>query len=157
MIKISKILPKKGFTLIELLVVIAIIGILATFIVASFGSAQAKSRDARRKADLDALVKALALMKNDSQGSAWYPINSQYPGSLTSPTSYIRAVPKDPKDNLDYVYNGTGSCSNSWPSGGCPSFTIYANLENTSDLDITNSATRCGVSPTSPRYYVCSQ
>src|SRR3990167_10302283 len=57
-----------GFTLIELLVVIAIIGILASFAIASFSSAQAKARDSRRKADLDAIVKALELARSDSSG-----------------------------------------------------------------------------------------
>src|SRR3990167_7104273 len=54
-----------GFTLIELLVVIALIGILASFAIASFASAQAKGRDSRRKADLDAVKKALYLYKSD--------------------------------------------------------------------------------------------
>src|SRR3990167_11030107 len=64
----------KGFTLIELLVVIAIIGILASFAIASFTSAQAKGRDSRRKADLDAVSKALELNKSDCIGGAWYPV-----------------------------------------------------------------------------------
>src|SRR4030067_3465886 len=65
-----------GFTLIELLVVIAIIGILASFAFASFTSAQAKGRDSRRKADLDAIVKALELYKSDSTGAKYYPSGS---------------------------------------------------------------------------------
>src|SRR3990167_4751352 len=70
--KISKV--KRGFTLIELLVVIAIIGILATFVIASFSSAQGRGRDSRRKADLDAVKKALELAKADCTGGAYYPV-----------------------------------------------------------------------------------
>ncbi len=53
----------QAFTLIELLVVIAIIGILAGIIIVAMGSAQGSANDARRKADLNQLAKAVMIYK----------------------------------------------------------------------------------------------
>lgn len=49
---------KAGFTLIELMVVVAIIGILMAAGIITFSSAQRNARDAKRRADVDAIAKA---------------------------------------------------------------------------------------------------
>jgi prepilin-type N-terminal cleavage/methylation domain-containing protein len=153
----------KGFTLIELLVVITIIGILATFIVASFTSAQRKGRDARRKSDLDAVKKALELVKNDCTGAASYPEPSagtpqfQYDYLRTVylfDQTYIKAMTKVPTDpnqtgasGYHYVTSGTlltNVCPDTLGTktqSGRPQFYLSALLENTNDPAADTAAT----------------
>jgi|SRR3990172_1418469 len=142
---------RRGFTLIELLVVIAIIGILASFAIASFTSAQAKGRDSRRKADLDAVKKALELFKSDTTGGAKYPNTTT--GSLVTLT-YIRALPTDPSSAANYWYtpfqsNGTSACSGGGDTlalasaGNCETFQLTACIENNNDTS-TNVITKPG-------------
>lgn len=172
---------KRGFTLIELLVVIGIIGVLATFIVASFASAQQRARDSKRKADLDALKKALSLYKNDTPGAKWFltcagatPLgpcdittatNFDYgsPPSipLLTPT-YIKTVPQDPKPPTVYRYDPLDSAPNTCRASIpelCDGFRLYVNLENPKDPDVDASQTRCGIAVASVvagRYMVCN-
>ena len=64
----------RGFTLVELLVVIAIIGILASIILSSLGSAKAQARDARRISDIKEIQLALEL---------YYDANNVFPNKIS--------------------------------------------------------------------------
>jgi type II secretion system protein G len=113
----------KAFTLIELLVVIAIIGLLASIVLVALNSARAKSRDAKRVADLRELQSALELYYTDN---GVYPQTSceSPPGGAQSAcwstflSSYVGSMPTDPLNvNATYGYYYSGKVQPN--AGGC--------------------------------------
>ncbi len=95
---------KKGFTLIELLVVISVIGILISVVASSFTTGQKRSRDTKRRADLQAVQKSL---------EQCYALTGLYPAAaqvvsgsgLTCGTqTTMNQIPFDPKGSGSYVY-----------------------------------------------------
>jgi general secretion pathway protein G len=89
---LKRTLLSAGFTLIELMVVVSIIGVLMASGILAFSNAQQNARDARRRADIDAISKALEQ----------YNVNTGvglYPATASSITSYFPAgsVPLDPR------------------------------------------------------------
>ena len=126
-------MKNNGFTLVELIVVIGILSVLAlASLVAINPVAQfQKANDARRKADLSQIQKAL---------ESYYQDNGKYPlSSVTSPfyritvpgvpttitinwgtqwQPYMNLVPKDPSVSKNYVYYSTGQ-----------SYYLYASLD----------------------------
>ncbi|MDD5639744.1 MAG: prepilin-type N-terminal cleavage/methylation domain-containing protein [Candidatus Pacebacteria bacterium] len=120
---------QKSFTLIELLVVIAIIGILAGILIISMGSATDSANDARRKADISSINKAI--IAYGAQHNGIYPIQATECtiGGGTAPCSVLASemaellpvLPTDPTSGKYYKYftNTDGS-----------SFTVYADLSD---------------------------
>lgn len=108
----------KGFTLVELLVVVSIIAILSVIGLTIFTSAQKNARDARRKADIDAIANAIettrtpgtvyytSLPTNFSSGAV--PMDNNNSASQTNyciKTSTGATVPA-----LPTAMNATGNC-----------------------------------------------
>lgn len=114
-------MKKNGFTFIELVVAIAILAVLVGFVLYTINpfSQFQKSRDARRKADLGQIQKALEQYYEDHQayppstGKPTYEIEdtSQSPaipvpwgGTTAVWQKYIEVMPKDPDGSKSYVY-----------------------------------------------------
>ena len=105
--------PQHAFTLIELLVVIAIIGILAGFIIVSMGGAQGSANDARRKADINQLSKAIMIYRTNNPDSL-LPIEDCTIGGGTTPCSASvssilgnASILRDPDSTRYYSYSST--------------------------------------------------
>ena len=100
---------KKGFTLIELLIVVAIIGILAAIAVPNFLNAQVRAKIAKAESEMRSLSTALEAYRVDNNiyppwvnengnarnGPGGEGISHRY-HALTTPISYLGAVPQDP-------------------------------------------------------------
>lgn len=138
---------KKGFTLIELLVVIAIIGLLSTLAVLALNTARAKSRDAKRVADIKQIQTALELYSGDESG---YPADGAagvggvdlgaaatsdcldgagFTGSCAQAPTYMGLVPDDPGANA-YTYTSRDSAGAACDTGPCASYNVAFTLES---------------------------
>ena len=107
----------RGFTLIELLVVIAIIGILAAVVLVSLNSARAKSRDARRLADVRQVMTALELYYNDNGGYPDATAGAPTPtGGSPAFNTYLASYPTVPTPGCAggnaYTYTSSGGTAN---------------------------------------------
>jgi prepilin-type N-terminal cleavage/methylation domain-containing protein len=123
---------KRAFTLIELLVVIAIIGILAGFIIVSMGGASDSANDARRKADINQLSKAVMIWKTNHPDTL-LPIDADgctIGNDCTDNTVFGEAaVLKDP-DGSYYTYTSADGAD----------FTITSRLSNTNNYSFDSSS-----------------
>ncbi len=131
----------KGFTLIELLVVIAIIAVLSIFFINTAQINVKRSRDARRKTDLENIRSGIETFFSDC---------AKYPATLTAGSSlkgdgssanclaantYIQIIPDDPISGRDYSYSR---------GPGTTAYTICAALETGSGSVSCGGSSSCG-------------
>ena len=134
---------KPGFTLIEILIVVAILSLLTLATIYSVTQNLAKSRDARRKADLARLKIAMEDYYGDKNAYPPDPDGSLLECDSESLRPYLSSVPCDPKTNLPYCY----VYDNDAPVG--QTYKIFASFENENDADIyklgcEHSSINCG-------------
>jgi general secretion pathway protein G len=100
---------KNGFSFIEILVVTTIIAVLTAVGVANYRVANQKSRDGKRKGDLEQIRAALELYRTDQKA---YPTIGEWPGSggtlLFGEVIYMNDIPDDPVNDYSYVYSSDG-------------------------------------------------
>jgi general secretion pathway protein G len=102
----------QGFTLLEVLVSATIIAVLTVIGVVSYGSVNRRSRDVKRKSDLEQVRSALEMYRTDN-GS--YPgVNVGSFGSFSAlgsgvlVSTYTPAMPEDPQPSqYTYYYTPT--------------------------------------------------
>ncbi len=122
---------KSGITIIELLIVIAFLAVLGVLLLVALNPQVqlSKSRDARRKADLQKLKNPLEDYYNDKQC---------YPEKLEDLVSYyLGRIPLDPLTKQPYLYYNP-SCDKYW---------IYVNLEYEKDPEIVRVGCQNGCGP----------
>jgi prepilin-type N-terminal cleavage/methylation domain-containing protein len=127
-----------SFTLIEILIVITILGLLILGVLFSASVQMKKSRDARRKMDINVIQKAL---------EEYYDTKGYYPPSLPGcsssfnigSTKIVSAIPCDPILKTSYSYITDGNGQSSW-------FKLYARLEYRQDpiIDLLGCRYGCG-------------
>ena len=98
-------MKKNGFTFVELLVVITIVGVIFAAGVVSFTTITSRSRDARRKADLESVRQAMGMCRSLT-GS--YPVDISSNVTCSVGVVLLAKTPTDPKGcsaGSDYTYS----------------------------------------------------
>ncbi|HUD18866.1 MAG TPA: type II secretion system protein [Patescibacteria group bacterium] len=132
-----------GFTLLELLVTATIIAVLTVIGVVSYSAVNKRSRDVKRKSDLEQIRSALEMYRSDyaaypAVGSGnWNSASGLDTGDKTTGlvNSYLPAVPVDPLGSSATYYYKAETLSGSSYYGYC----VCGCLEATAACDGTNS------------------
>ena len=142
--------------MIELLVVVSIVGVLSSAVIAPFGEARKKGRDAKRVAELQSIQSSLQIYADDNSGC--YPDASLLIYFFGDPSTNYKYMSKAMYDKLlnentlsasptdiptrwtataPYGYRGVGNtteCSNYVTHPGIhPSYQIFVELETHSN------------------------
>ncbi|MBI5614326.1 prepilin-type N-terminal cleavage/methylation domain-containing protein [Candidatus Gottesmanbacteria bacterium] len=112
-------ISRSGFTLIEVLVAATIIAVLVAIGMVSYSSVNKRSRDAKRRGDIEQMRSALELFRSEygyypSVGSnAWTNASGLNTGDAATGLvpSFMPSVPSDPKSTQQYSFKATNASS----------------------------------------------
>lgn len=135
----------KGFTLVELMIVVGIIAVLSVAGALSYSAILKRSRDSKRKADIEQIRSALEMYRSDM---GFYPNTGN--GGQTDVSNlplvasgYMPSIPLDPfnaQTGFPYQYHATnGNGTNYY--GYC----LSAQIEN---ISVPNPDTNCAAGDT---------
>lgn len=143
-------MKKHGFTLIEILVAATLIALLASVGIVSYSSVTRRSRDSKRKSDIEQLRTALEMYRADY--SSYPPVNTTgydtaenlTPYLVAAPYTYMPAISSDPKATYRYSYKATNASAGSY-FGYCLS--AYLETEDLSDTCTSAPSTDMSQTP----------
>lgn len=123
---------QNGFTLLEVLVSATIIAVLTTIGLVSFSSVNKRSRDVKRKSDMEQIRSALEMYRSDNStfpgeyphvGTASFTTTSGLEATLVTTGGFMPAIPADPDSDNSYYIRTFAT------SGQYTSYCICAHLE----------------------------
>ncbi|MBI2326421.1 prepilin-type N-terminal cleavage/methylation domain-containing protein [Candidatus Collierbacteria bacterium] len=91
----------KGFTFIELLVSVTIMAVMMAVAIVSYSSTNVRSRDTKRKADMETIRSALEICRSNT---GEYPAVIYNSVVCSDTTVTLQNTPTDPKPPAVYVY-----------------------------------------------------
>lgn len=94
----------RGFTFIELLVSVTIMAVMMAVAIVSYSNTNLRSRDAKRKADMETIRSALEICRSN-YGEYPADIYDSVTCTDTDATVTLQATPKDPKTLGVYTYS----------------------------------------------------
>lgn len=127
---------RNGFTLIEILVASVVLAVLASVAIISYSSVTKRSRDSKRRSDLEQMRTALEMYRADYNMyppvnvSGWDTAANLAAYLVTDPYDYMPSIPSDPATGMRYSFKATnGSGGNYY--GYCLS--AYLEAEDPAD------------------------
>lgn len=157
-----------GFTLVELLVVISIIVMMSGIALTLYQSAQSRSRDSQRMADLKAVQSALEQYRFDLNSYPPQTVLNYSPNAFDSGASltgkgniYIGILPRDPlfgqSGSLNYVYYALPNSVVTICDGVnvlCTNYCLGAKLENNPAIVDNNCSAYIKIIDPGYNYYI---